>query len=317
MVDTQHEFLQRNDHAGNDYALFYTIYQRKHIVPGATLLVLHGMQEHSGRYDEFARYMAERGFVVLTYDHRGHGKTARNMSEMGFFRKNKPAQLLLEDVRAMKSLLEGQFPGLPHFVLGHSMGSFILRTFLRQEKSDFQGIILVGTGSRTPGAILIKAGLHLFNVLSPKSRPSFLNNIFGTINNARFRHEVNAGATSWLSVSMDNRNAFEQDPQCGVPFTVNGFLGLLTVHVRATSPEWSGNLPKDQPILFVGGSDDPIGDFGKGVLKVARHLEKAGFSDTTIKLYSGMRHEILNEDIRLEVFEDILQWMGNRVRIKI
>lgn len=100
---------------------------------------------------------------------------------------------------------------------------------------------------------------------------------------------------------MDNRNAFEQDPRCGVPFTVNGFLGLLTVHVRATSPEWSGNLPKDQPILFVGGSDDPIGDFGKGVLKVARHLEKAGFSDTTIKLYSGMRHEILNEDIRLEV----------------
>ncbi len=313
MIEKKQEYLQRNDRADTGYALFYTLYQKKDTTPKATLLILHGMQEHSGRYDEFAQYVAERGFAVLTYDHRGHGRTARDTAEMGFFRKNNPAQRLLDDVGAMKSLLEGRYPGLPHFVLGHSMGSFILRTFLRQEKSAFQGIILVGTGSRTPEATLIKAGLHLVNALSPQSRPAFLNNIFGTLNNARFKQEVNAGATSWLSVSMDNRNAFEQDPLCGVPFTVNGFLGLLTVHVLATRRDWSRNLPADQPVVFVGGADDPIGDFGKGVRKTAKRLEMSGFSNIAVKLYPGMRHEILNEDIRQEVFEDILQWMENTI----
>lgn len=313
MIEKIQDFLQRNDRTDTQYALFYTLYQKKETTLKATLLILHGMQEHSGRYDEFACYMSERGFAVLTYDHRGHGRTAMATTEMGFFRKNNPSQLLLDDVRAMKSLLESRFPGLPHFVLGHSMGSFILRTFLRQEKTAFQGIILVGTGSRTPGATLIKAGLHLVNVIFPQSRPTFLNNIFGTLNNARFKQEANAGATSWLSVSMDNRKAFEQDPLCGVPFTVNGFLGLLTVHVLGTRRDWSRNLPKNQPVLFVGGLDDPIGNFGKGVQKTAKRMESNRFSVVTVLLYPGMRHEILNEEIRHEVFKDILHWMENTI----
>lgn len=293
--------------------LFYRLFEPVDVPPKATLLILHGMQEHSGRYKEVARYFCERGFVVLTYDHLGHGKTAKNKEDHGFFGLDSPAQRLVDDAEFMANFLAGKHSKLPHYVLGHSMGSFVLRMLLKQSSNKFEKAVIVGTGGKNPVAGIALSYLTLMNKFAPRKRRLFLNNVFGKMNNTRFKNEEGADLTSWLSVSKDNRRAFVEDPLAGIPFTYNGFYTLLTLNVNATKKDWATPIAKDYPLLFVSGSEDPIGNFGKGVEKTVEDLRKAGFSDVSLKLYKDMRHEILNEDIKQQVFKEIKDWLESEV----
>ena len=152
--------------------------------------------------------------------------------------------------------------------------------------------------------------LHIANVVAPKIRSRWLNQLFAKINNQRFKHEKPNDGTNWLSVSLTNRKAFLDDKLCGVPFSNNAFLGLISLNVKATRSNWAENIPHSMPILLVSGIDDPIGNFGKGVQTTARKLQNQGFEHVDIKLYSNMRHEILNEDDRLLIFQDIAAWLA-------
>ncbi|WP_314242957.1 alpha/beta hydrolase [Empedobacter tilapiae] len=285
----------------------------------ATLLIIHGMQEHSGRYENFAKYLADKGILVLLYDHLGHGKTAKIEKDYSFFSLENPKKKLIGNAKIMTKWLEDQYPLLPHFILGHSMGSFITRCLLQEYGNHFDGAIIMGTGGRIPGINLLSSFLSLLNKLIPHKRSQLLNTIFSKSNNKHFKNEENFHETNWLSLDELNRLNFLKDPLCGIPFTVNGFYTLINLNIQATKKNWVKAIPQSLPIYFVSGADDPIGDFGKGVLQSYKDLEQNGFEKVSIKLYPNLRHEILNESIRDEVYQDIIDWLTvliNHIKIE-
>ncbi|MGL6127493.1 alpha/beta fold hydrolase [Chryseobacterium artocarpi] len=286
--------------------LFYTLFSPE--TPTATLLIVHGMQEHSGRYAEIAEYFAHHGIAVLTYDHLGHGKSVKDKSEIGFFQIDKPDDRLISDVEMMADHLAAQYPDVPHFILGHSMGSFVTRCLLQKASRKFSGAIITGTGGPLPGIDFLRAYLSVANLLAPHHR-TFLNSVFTNVNNKHFKNDKDFSDTSWLSVNKKNRTAFEQDELCGIPFTHNAFYTLFTVYKRATARNWASSIDKYFPFLFVSGQNDPIGDFSKGVLYTINNLKADGFQDVETKIYPEMRHEILNEEIREEVLNEIYHWI--------
>lgn len=275
----------------------------------ATLIIVHGMQEHSGRYENFAKYLADKGILVLLYDHLGHGKTAKIEEDYSFFCLDNPKENLIKTAKELAKLLENKYPLLPHFILGHSMGSFITRCLLQEYGNHFDGAIIMGTGGRIPGIKLLSSFLSLLNKLIPHKRSQLLNTIFLKSNNKHFQNEENFQETNWLSLDELNRLNFLKDPLCGIPFTVNGFCTLINLNIQATKKNWAKAIPQSLPIYFVSGADDPIGDFGKGVLQSYEDLKQNGFQHVTMKLYPNLRHEILNESIKDEVYQDIVDWL--------
>ncbi len=289
--------------------IHYAIYEPDGIAVKAAIILLHGMQEHSGRYGRFANYLKARGYAVLAYDHIGHGRTAKTRVQLGFFRKDKPGNLLVDEAEQMSHFLSRRFPGVPLILMGHSMGSFVARLLLEKAAPLFSGAILMGTGGPNPLAALFRPVLRLTNLIAPEKRSRWLNALFSKINNQKFKHEKPNDGTNWLSVSLANRKAFVEDDLCGVDFSNNAFFGLISLNVRATRADWAKTIPRKMPLLFVSGADDPIGDFGKGVEKTVRRLRARGFERVDLKLYPGMRHEILNEDNGQLVFDDISGWL--------
>lgn len=310
MIKQTSGFTDKLTNSGTEQAIFHTLYQSEEKPVKATILILHGMQEHSGRYADFARYLAENSYAVLTYDHAGHGKTAALSSHHGYFHATNAAKRVVDDAEKMADLLEKSFPDVPHFVLGHSMGSFITRCLLQEAHYRFDGAIIVGTGGKQFIAPIAKSVFSLLNLLAPRKRSKKLNRFFNNLNNKRFKGD--SSETRWLSVNKENQLAFTTDELCGIPFTNNGFHTLLTLTVRSTKNDWAENISKKLPFLFVSGAEDPIGNFGKGVSETVKNMEEDGFSNVGILLYPNMRHEILNEEVKQQVFEDIQNWLDKR-----
>ncbi|WP_413531928.1 alpha/beta hydrolase [Empedobacter brevis] len=288
------------------------IYHREILPKGeikATLLLVHGMQEHSERYEKFANFLAEKGILVLLYDQLGHGKTVKNKEDFSFFCLNNPKDELIKIAKDLAKSLEDKYPSVQHFIMGHSMGSFLTRCLLQQYGDHFDGAIIMGTGGRIPGIKLLGSFLSFLNKLIPHKRSKLLNTIFSKSNNKHFKNEENFHETNWLSLDEQNRLNFLKDPLCGIPFTVNGFYTLINLNIQATKKNWTQGIPKSLPIYFVSGANDPIGDFGKGVLQSYNDLEQNGFEKVSIKLYPNLRHEILNESTKEEVYQDIADWL--------
>lgn len=293
--------------------IFFNIYvpEKNSKYPKAAILLLHGMQEHSGRYLDFVRYMTKRGFAFICYDHAGHGHTAKSNAEMSFFRKKKPDALLLDNAKKMAFFMQTQFPETPLILMGHSMGSFIARLILKQAHRLFSGAIIMGTGASNPAAILFRPLLYLVNIIAPKKRSKYLNKFFSKMNNSQFRNEQPNDGTNWLSANLASRQAFLADELCGVDFSNNAFYGLINLSIKATKTNWVDSLPRQFPMLFISGTDDPIGNFGKGVEKTVNNLKKQGFTNVSIYLFSGMRHEILSEKDKQSVYNNIESWLTN------
>lgn len=296
------------------HKLFFTHYrpeEEKKIK--ATLLVVHGMMEHSGRYSEFARFMAEHGIAVVAYDHLGHGKTAQKPEDFGFFAKKNAREQVVTDAENMAAYLELKYPYVPHFILGHSMGSFITRCLLQIAQERFDGAIIVGSGDKIKGIKLLKFTTTILNKIAPGYHNKAIQTAFNKLNNARFKDEVNQENTNWLSENSENRAAFLNDELCGIPFTHNGYHTLASLNFDATKKDWAKHIMRKFPLFFVSGNDDPIGEFGKGIERMVTHLKNDGFQTVDMKLYPNMRHEVLNEKNRIQVFEDINQWIFKQI----
>ena len=289
--------------------LYHTLFEPDHQPVHATVLLLHGMAEHHKRYTDFAQYLTAQGFAVLAYDQLGHGRTAQNEADLGFFQLTAPAERVVRDAAQMAAHLAILFPGVPHFILGHSMGSLVARCLLQQAGGQFAGAVLVGTAANTPGATQERMLLAGLNKLAPRHRTKLLNGFLGWLNNRHFKEPAPNDATKWLSVDEPNQLAYLRDPLCGIPFTNNGFYTLLSLLVQATEGSWTRGIPQALPILLVSGEDDPVGQFGKGVRRVAQQLQQAGFEHVQQVLYSGMRHEILNEVVKKQVYADVAAWL--------
>ncbi len=278
--------------------------------PICILQIVHGMNEHIARYEEFARYLTDRGIIVVGNDHLGHGKTVKEGETFGYFCENDPSTVLVRDVHRLKKMMEETYPALPYIIFGHSMGSFILRNYIGRYGTGVEGVILAGTGTPTLPEILF--GKSVTTVISKMRGTKYVSkftkyittgNYMSGIKNAKTEHD-------WLTTDEDEIEKYTNDVLCcGYTFTLNGYHTLFELALRMQKKENLRNIPKKLPILIVSGTEDPVGKMGIGPKKLYDNFLNLDLTKTALKLYSGARHEVLNEVNREIVYTDIFNWI--------
>lgn len=275
----------------------------------AAVQIAHGMAEHAGRYGRFAETLCAAGYAVYANDHRGHGRTAGDLARIGYFADQEGWFKVAGDLMQLTGIIRENHPGVPMFLLGHSMGSFLVRTVITRDAGDLAGAVLSGTGG-DPG-LLGKAGLVLaraVGAIKGRRHPSRLLNAlsFGGFNKpfAPARTDFD-----WLNRDPAEVDRYIADPLCGGIFSAGFFVDLLEGIAYLHKPENIARIPKDLPICLFSGDADPVGDRTRGVRQVAEAYRRAGIRDVTLRFYQGGRHEMLNETNRREVFEDTIAWL--------
>ena len=270
----------------------------------ALFQVAHGMAEHIERYRDLLAFLAENGYAAFAYDHVGHGKTGMETRELGFIAEDGGYKVLIEDIGVFAEAVKADFPGKKHVLMGHSMGSFIVRNYAAKYGRKLAGLVLMGTGGPNPAA---KLGITIAKAVKKKYGAHHVSPLihglaFGGYN-ARTAKETEY---DWLSVNRENVEKYLADELAGFPFTVSAMQDLITLTARCNTTAWAKAMPKKLPVYLVAGSEDPVGAYGEGVKQVGFMLHRAGVEYAKVKLYRGARHEILNEDCRDEVCRDIL-----------
>ncbi len=277
----------------------------------AVVQISHGMCEHIDRYQHFALYLAENGYVVYGHDHLGHGASVESKNDLGYFGDESGWEYLVEDVYEVTKIARREYPGRKIFLLGHSMGSFIARLYLMKYGKKLSGIILSGTSG---GHQLNNVGLAVVDlwirVRGKRYRSNTLKKMmFGDYNK---RYPVIRTPNDWISRDVSVVDAYNKDELNTFVFTAAGFKDLMTMLKMVSDARWADSVPKDVPVFLLSGDMDPVGDYGRGVKKVYDRLLDAGVKDVKIKLYPGGRHEMLNEINRDEVYRDILDWLEEK-----
>jgi len=281
--------------------------------PRAVVQISHGMAEHIARYDEFARFLNEQGIAVAGGSHLGHGLTAGDESELGFIAPKKGWDHMVRDIHAVRQVVSAKYPGVPYILLGHSMGSFLARTYITQKyAAGLAGVIISGTANQP--ALIVGAGKMvdgLLKVFQGKRRRSGLLNAmsFGAYNKA---FAPNRTEYDWLSRNDESVDRYVADPMCGFCFTTSAFGDLFDGLKYIGKKKNIKKADKSLPCLFIAGDKDPVGSNGKGVSDVADMFKSAGIKDVELHLYADARHEVLNEINREEVFADVLSFI-NRI----
>jgi alpha-beta hydrolase superfamily lysophospholipase len=277
--------------------------------PKAVVQITHGLAEHAGRYDRLARALSQAGYAVFASDHRGHGKSARGPSELGFFGEQGGFQTLVSDQLAVNHELALRYPELPRVLLGHSFGSFVSQAYLFEHAHTVSAVILSGTTSAN--RLLIAPGLALARALrvplGPRGKSQLLQQLtFGSYNDAfkPVRTEFD-----WLSRDAAEVDKYVADPLCGFDNSVQGWIDLLGGLLYIRSSERQRRLPKELPIYVLSGTADPVGDMGKGPTRLAQQYAAAGLTRVKLNLYPSARHELFNETNRVQVTSDLIAWL--------
>ncbi len=281
--------------------------------PVCIVQIIHGMAEYIDRYDEFARYLAGKGIMVVGDDHLGHGKSVRPGEKYGYFCKADASTVLVRDEHRLKKITQKQYAGVPYIVLGHSMGSFIARNYLFRYGTGIDGALIVGTGMQSKPILLcarILAGIdgalfgadHISRLVDKAA--------FGVYNK---RIDSPKTPFDWLSRNEDNVRRYIDDPMCGFIFTANGFQTLFRLIRNLHDVEKLKHMPRSLPVFFLAGADDPVGDYGRSVERVYKSFKELGMENVQMKLYPKDRHEILNEVDREDIYGDIYRWILQRI----
>lgn len=271
--------------------------------PRIALQVTHGMAEHIDRYDTFAKFLAENGVLVYGMDLVGHGKSINNNAPQGYFAEKDGWDVLIRDMRLLHDLVRTDYPALPFILMGHSMGSFLARTYASRDGQDFDAYIFSGTAGKNPalgiGKFLAKREIKKTGGKIPSELLFKLS--FGAYNNA---FKPNRTENDWLSRDEAEVDQYCADALCGFQFTSSAMYEVFCGMGEVTGKKWAQQVPK-KPIFVFSGECDPVGNNGKGVKQVVSWLRSTGH-DIEFKLYENGRHEMLNETNRDEVYNDVL-----------
>lgn len=277
--------------------------------PKAVLQLIHGMCEYIERYEHFVSFLAEQNIVVCGADHLGHGRSAASEYDLGYFGEKDGHLFLAQDAYRLTQKMQMQYPDVPYFYFGHSMGSFVLRDLLVRFEPKVSGAVICGTaGGGLPFGLAIQLIRLRRKMSGSRYRSQFLNKLmFGTyckkINHADSPHD-------WISRDRELVKAYDADPKCNYIFTAAAMEDLVTLLARITKKDWAQKVPKDIPIYLIAGDADPVGNYGKGVTAVYEELRSAGVKDVSIKLYLENRHELLNDLDKDTVMADLLMWLS-------
>lgn len=277
----------------------------------AVLQITHGMVEYIERYRAFAEFLNDNGFLVVGHDHIGHGESVVSKDEWGFFAEH-PSDTVVADMHTLREITRKEHPGVPYFMLGHSMGSYMLRKYLAIHGEGLTGAIIMGTGcipdNTTKLAMFIAKLQAAFFGWHHRSK------LLQKLSYDKYYHQFDLtgkdASNSWLTKDEEIVKTYYADPKCTFVFTVNAYMGLFEAVLFDNQQENIEAVPKSLPLFFVSGAMDPVGGCGSGVKKVYNIFDVAGKEDITWKLYDNDRHEILNETDRDVVYHDILAWMN-------
>lgn len=277
--------------------------------PAGVLQIAHGVSEYALRYAPFAEFLCSKGFVVVANDHIGHGLSVAEGAAPLWFGEKDGWTHVVDDMFALRSMTRGKYPALPYFLMGHSMGSFLARTYLIRYPGTVDAAIVMGTGQQ-PG-FMVAGGRLAAAVIGRKTgfdkySAAVDNLAFGAYNKP---FEPKRTRFDWLSANPENVDRYIADPLCGGEATVGLFRDMLGGIGFICKPSNVRKMNMDTPVLFVSGAMDPVGDLGAGVTKAYRSFVDAGVKDVTLQLYPGLRHEILNETENQKVYADIWAWI--------
>ncbi|MBP5385580.1 MAG: lysophospholipase [Lachnospiraceae bacterium] len=277
------------------------------------LQIVHGMAEHIERYDAFASYMADHGILVVANDHLGHGKSIADKSEYGYFCEKDPLTVVVHDIHRLKKLTQEAYPGKPYFILGHSMGSLLLRNYLFRYGNGINGAVLTGTASQP--ALMTKPGLLLLRLIKLFKGEKYRSKLASKLVNGDCNGRIPDKRTEfdWLCKDEAIVDRYIADEACGYLFTLNGYLTLVKSVDRLNDKKLLSEMPKNLPVLFLSGEEDPVGNYGAGVKRAYQQFLDAGMKETEMKLYPGLRHEILNEACKEDIYEEILAYLKKHI----
>ena len=274
--------------------------------------IVHGMAEYVERYENLAEFLTKRGILVTGEDHLGHGKSVSEGGSFGYFCEQDPATVVVRDVHRLKKITEEQYPQVPYIILGHSMGSFITRDFAAKYGEELTGITICGTAGHFRGATEAESAL-LAAVAEGKGKesdPSFTADLMGWM--CERCGNISIG-NEWICSDPYVQRDHAEDPFDAFtrPTTNQSLLYFVQMMKAITGTEWAGKIPSDLPIYNIGGDQDPVGEYGKGIYEVTNWLVDTGHTVKT-RVYSGYRHEIHNYDeIKDEVEAGIISFMDS------
>lgn len=278
-----------------------------------SILILHGMAEHHGRYLSFIQTLCQEGFDVYTYDHRGHG-TDKKLSELGFLAKKRGASLVIEDAITICQYIRENSRGSKFAVFGHSMGSLILRNVLWQYHNIDAAIV---SSTTMPSVITAGAGL-VFSSLAvafrgSKKRSAFLNRLmFGSKN---YTSLCTRTQYDWLTRNNTLVGKYMDDAYCGFICTTSFYRDLVLLAIRSAKKKNLAKARKNQPILFLAGDKDPVSNYSRQLLKLQQLHNTLGFTEASTIIYPDARHELLNELNSDEVIQDILTFLHQKLAV--
>ncbi|AKP42516.1 TPA: alpha/beta hydrolase [Clostridioides difficile] len=282
--------------------------------PKAVIQIAHGMAETAQRYETFAKVLTKNGYIVYINDHRGHGKTAKIIENVGHLAEKEGFRCLVEDMYTLTNIIKKENEDLPIYLFGHSMGSFASQRYIMDYSNNLSGLILCGSNGKQ-GIILNLAHLIINHEIKKYGRRFKSNKINNLIFGGEIIRRNEKTKFDWLSRDKEQVEKYINDPFCGVVCSCGFFYDLVQGLKEIEDKENLKKVPLDIPIYIISGDKDPIGKNGNGVLRLRDRYIKLGVKDVTCKLYKDGRHELLNEINREEVFEDIICWLNNKIEI--
>jgi alpha-beta hydrolase superfamily lysophospholipase len=277
----------------------------------AVLVIHHGMAEHRERYLGFIEFLTSNGIAVFMHDMANHGKSNQNFDESGYFGDKDGYKNLVKDLKTTFDMAKAEYPDKNIIVMGHSMGSFIVRCFTAwYADAGFNGAIYMGTGGANPIAGVGDALSALVaKIKGTKYKSKTLDKLtFGAYGD-KFEKRT---SFDWLTRDTDIVDKYIDDKYCGFLFSAQGMNDLVKLNVSANSKEWYSSVPKEIPILLISGAMDPVGNYSKGIQEIYDKLVATNHTKTEIKLFPDARHEVLNEINKQEVYDYLIDFI-NRV----
>ncbi|RCW67032.1 alpha-beta hydrolase superfamily lysophospholipase [Saliterribacillus persicus] len=296
--------------------IFIKTWMPKNQSPQAIVQLSHGMVEHISRYNAFAQFLADHGFLVIGNDHRGHGQTGEQNQSLGYFTKSEDIDTLVEDLNEVTTYINRKFPTLPVYLLGHSMGSFLARRYLQKRPAYLDGVILSGSGFQSPYILSSAKKLARFLIRKndEKQKGEILNRLTFLGYNKKIKN--NSTVFDWLTRDPTIIEEYLKDDYCGFTPTNQFFFVLYDGIEKVQQSNTHNEVAQDLPILLISGEEDPVGNYGKGLKKLMEFYVSEGFENLNLHLYPNGRHEILNEINRHEVFQDVLDWLTDKMKNK-